>query len=206
MFKVYYYNKILIFSKNQIDDLSFTKIHYLNEDKIKNELNLFLNNETDKNLNIFGKHYNDIPDLLQKYFKIINAAGGVVFNENNEFIYLKRLGYYDLPKGKIELGESPEDAAIREVSEECGILLDDLTIIDKIDEVFHIYFLNDRFILKKTYWFRMKFNSNYQLKPQVEENITEIGWISVNRVDEFIKYTYLSLREMIRKAITQLEH
>ncbi len=85
-------------------------------------------------------------------------------------------------------------------------MLDDLTIIDKIDEVFHIYFLNDRFILKKTYWFRMKFNSNYQLKPQVEENITEIGWISVNRVDEFIKYTYLSLREMIRKAITRLEH
>ena len=55
---------------------------------------------------------------FQGLYKIIEAAGGVVFNEKNEILMIYRLKTWDLPKGKIEKGETPADAAFREVCEE----------------------------------------------------------------------------------------
>ena len=47
-------------------------------------------------------------------YKSINAAGGLVENGNGEYLMIKRKGYWDLPKGKIEKGENDEDGALRE--------------------------------------------------------------------------------------------
>ena len=50
-------------------------------------------------------------------------AGGCIFNENGE-VLLQRLGDSNLwgfPSGAIELGETPERAAIREIKEETGL-------------------------------------------------------------------------------------
>ena len=52
--------------------------------------------------------------------KII-AAGGLVTNENNELLMIFRRGKWDLPKGKLDKGETIEECAIREVEEETGI-------------------------------------------------------------------------------------
>lgn len=203
MFKAYYYNKIISFTKFEINENSFAKIHYLDKEKIKNELNLFLRNTTDYNLNIYGEEYYDIPEILKEYFKITNAAGGVVFNKIKQFLYIKRLGYYDFPKGKIEPNETAEKTALREVAEECGINISDLQLDDKILDIYHIYYYNGNFILKKTTWFKMFFYENYELTPQKEENITSIGWMNFNEVEEFIKNTYMSLVELIELAIME---
>src|SRR5690606_38316271 len=58
---------------------------------------------------------------LIKQVKFVKAAGGLVDNELNEFLFIKRLGKWDLPKGKLEEGEKMKETALREVEEECGI-------------------------------------------------------------------------------------
>ena len=69
----------------------------------------------------------------------ISAAGFIIFRklESNKIVYLglialpefqnKNNGIYDIPKGRIDLGEMPLETAVREAKEEAGI---DITHLD----------------------------------------------------------------------------
>ena len=87
-------------------------------------------------------------------FKIIEAAGGVIFNEKNEVLLIFRRGHWDLPKGKIDKGESPEQAAVREVQEETGLKQPRLG--EFLTETWHTYEQDGKRILKKTWWYVMQ--------------------------------------------------
>ncbi len=197
MFKIFYNNKILLISENETDDKSFTKINFLREQDIEKELNIFLNFPDSPSLNIYGKNFDFIPEFLSEYFKIIYAAGGLVFNVANNLLYIKRLGYFDFPKGKLEKGETSNVGAVREVCEECGILEKDLQIEQKLMNVYHIYPLKGRFVLKETSWFLMRFLGDYKLQPQIEENITEVGWMEKSEITKFKENTYPSLLDLL---------
>jgi hypothetical protein len=58
--------------------------------------------------------------IIMTEFKLIQASGGIVFNQKNEILLIKRLGKWDLPKGKIKKSETLEECAIREIEEETG--------------------------------------------------------------------------------------
>ncbi len=132
---------------------------------------------------------------VRKQFKVIKAAGGVVFNEDGELLLIKRLGLWDLPKGKLEEGEDQRLAALREVHEECG--LNFLGILNKMANTYHVYFLKGRWILKKTAWYRMIAWGDISVQPQLEENITEVRWVNKAFLDAPEFETYDSLKELI---------
>ena len=141
-----------------------------------------LENTASQGLNIYC---NDIDRLwadFGNYFKKIDAAGGIVHNKDHKILFIHRLGRWDLPKGKLEPGESREVAAVREVEEECGIF--DLELKDFINSTYHIYTDRDgKKILKTTYWFEMFYPGNSTPKPQVEEGINEVGWKDENDIN-----------------------
>lgn len=197
MFKIFYNNKILLLSESATADNSFTKINFLQKEKIKNELNFFLKNVTSINLNIYGIKSIEIPDLILTNLKLIKAGGGIVINRRNEILYIFRRKYYDFPKGKKEKNESVEDGALREVSEECGISISDLNIEKKLANVYHIYLLNGQYILKNTTWYLMRFSGDYKLTPQTIEDITEIGWMKKSELEKFKSKTYPSLVNLV---------
>jgi 8-oxo-dGTP pyrophosphatase MutT (NUDIX family) len=101
---------------------------------------------------------------------------------------------WDLPKGKLEVGENIEECAIREVEEECGV--EELSIVKKLKSTYHTYKLNGKAILKRTYWFKM--NSNYKLKltPQFEEGITKVEWVSISEVPSKLENSYGNIKEL----------
>ena len=154
---------------------------------------LLQNNETKLLWECFKRQFVEIP-----------AAGGLVKNSDDSLLFIKRLGLWDLPKGKIDKGETPEIAAIREVEEECGAK--GLKIIRQLNSTFHIYrspFLKfpDNLVLKETKWFLMSCDNDQALVPQSEENIEEVRWIALNELDTVMENTYLSLREFLSKTI-----
>ena len=130
-------------------------------------------------------------------FIIIEAAGGFVKNEKGKLLMIYRKGYWDLPKGKTEKGESVKDTALREVQEECGI--SNLKIIRQLDETYHIYQLHKTSILKKTFWFEMRCRNCNTLIPQKSEKIKKAKWMSKKDVLRVLPLAYPSVRELIPK-------
>lgn len=128
-------------------------------------------------------HYHDLKHLKKDFeslFKVIKASGGLVRNELGESLFIFRRGFWDLPKGKIDLGEKKKAAALREVEEETGVK--SLELGKKFCTTRHVYKLsNGRRALKKAFWYAMK-APNQKLVPQKEEDITEAKWLKFNQI------------------------
>ncbi|PLW94453.1 MAG: hypothetical protein C0592_02765 [Marinilabiliales bacterium] len=127
--------------------------------------------------------------------KIVTAAGGLVRNDANDLLLIFRRNHWDLPKGKIDSGETEEQTAIREVEEETGVR--GLSIISRLPATFHVYTIGKEWILKETHWFSMMCSKPDNYKPQAEEGITEIRWIPENEIEDMIPQLYPSLRQLV---------
>jgi len=140
-----------------------------------------------------------LTELFLSMFTIIDAAGGLVRNENGLWLFIYRNGKWDLPKGKIEKGEKIKTAAIREVEEECGI--SKLKIVKELPSTYHIYSLEEKTVLKRTYWFEMTCADASPLVPQTEEGITDVKWFNLEEVQQALKNTYGSIKEVVKNGI-----
>lgn len=157
----------------------------------------------DKNGNIKAVviYHNDLELLWKDYqacFKLIEAAGGFVLNERNELLVFYRRGSWDLPKGKIDKGETPEQAAVREVQEETG--LKNLSLGDFLMYSYHIYTLKGDRILKITSWYHMR-TTDLELIPQTEEDITEIAWVEPKAWLESGIEIYPNIRDVVERGL-----
>ncbi|MCB0794560.1 MAG: NUDIX domain-containing protein [Flavobacteriales bacterium] len=114
-------------------------------------------------------------DSLEASHHPVVAAGGVVSDERDRILMIFRNGKWDLPKGKIEREESLDEAAIREVKEECG--LTQVELLGPLMSTWHTYPWKGRKVLKRTDWFSMRSSSFQVLKAQVEEGIEQVRWM-----------------------------
>lgn len=138
---------------------------------------------------------NSLWEKFQSRFKLIEAAGGLVKNSDKEILFIHRLGKWDLPKGKLEKGENPQEAAVREVEEECGI--SNLKLEAEVEPTYHMYFHKEKWVLKKTYWFNMYYAGKEKLIPQLEEAIEKAEWVKQSNLEKQLENTYSSLKKMI---------
>lgn len=139
--------------------------------------------------------WNDFKTL----FTIIEAAGGLVFNEKEKVLWIYRHDMWDLPKGKVEEDENLEVAAIREVEEECGVA--GLQIIKALPKTYHIYEDKGKRILKITHWYKMLTDSDQDLKPQLEEGISKVVWMNAVKMQEVFENTYGNIKLLFKFAL-----
>ncbi|MEP7111591.1 MAG: NUDIX domain-containing protein [Ferruginibacter sp.] len=132
-----------------------------------------------------------------KYFKLIEAAGGIVQNDKKEILFIYRLNKWDLPKGKVEKGENFEQCAKREVEEETGVT--GLTLKDKIGETYHTYNAFGKHYLKISHWYYLTCLRTVNLVPQAEENITAVKWVKTKDIKEPMANTYASIKDIMSK-------
>jgi len=143
------------------------------------------------------------PDLVKlkkeffKHFTLIEAAGGIVQNNKKDLLFIYRLDKWDLPKGKIEIGETPDECAIREVEEETGVT--NLSLKKKIGETYHTYDAFGKHFLKTTHWYYMTCPNEQTLTPQTEEDITSLKWVHTKNIKEPIANTYPSIKDILSK-------
>jgi 8-oxo-dGTP pyrophosphatase MutT (NUDIX family) len=140
--------------------------------------------------------------MAQKYEVIIEAAGGLLTNSQGQLLCIHRLGYWDLPKGKIERGESIEEAAVREVSEECGVPFPVIKGALETTEHFYTEPQTGRLVLKRTHWFAMAEGKSgadaaEALTPQIEEGITQAVWADCSQVRAMIPKAYDNIAQLM---------
>ena len=148
-----------------------------------------------------GVFFHDDLDALKKAFykkfTIIQAGGGLVLNEKNEILLIFRKGKWDLPKGKLDKGETISACAIREVEEETG--LKNVKLIEPLIITYHTYHEGSRFILKESHWYTMKVSGDQILTPQTEEDILEVKWITKEEAEQYFPDCYPSVVDVLEK-------
>lgn len=109
--------------------------------------------------------------------KVERRAVRVYVIENNKVVAIKykegnrKSGYYDIPGGKIEQGESSKQTAIREVKEETGLDISKL----KNKGIMTLEYPD------RIYYFDILFTNKYKGETQeFEENTSE--WIDINEL------------------------
>jgi 8-oxo-dGTP pyrophosphatase MutT (NUDIX family) len=128
------------------------------------------------------------------HFTIIEAAGGIVEHSANGLLFIFRRGKWDLPKGKMELNESEELCAEREIEEETGVK--NLQRIEKITDTFHFYEEKGKIILKISHWYHFKTSFEGNLIPQIEEDITAIQWFDVNDLTTPLSNSFQAIKDV----------
>jgi 8-oxo-dGTP pyrophosphatase MutT (NUDIX family) len=187
-----FYNNIAIVMSEKILDKEAEVVNFLAIDTLIERLK---DNYILTDVVLTGNDPKSLFIFFSKHFKYIEAAGGVVKNRSSEYLIIKRMGIWDLPKGKIEKDENIKDAAIREVCEETG--LSDVKITGELPHTFHIYNRKEKWYLKKTYWFSMATDDDSQLVPQTEEDITDAVWMIKNSASMTISQSYRSIYDTL---------
>jgi len=132
------------------------------------------------------------------------SAGGIVIKRqrNRLKVLLIKDGYgrWTWPKGKIDKGESPSEAAIREVGEETG--LEAVEIIKEIGKNEYFYRRASKLIFKTVYIYLFRHNKDEALKVQTEE-IRAARWLSPEEAAGRIDYK--GTKQILKKAVEAFE-
>jgi 8-oxo-dGTP pyrophosphatase MutT (NUDIX family) len=128
------------------------------------------------------------------------SAGGVVVRDGEVVVIVPTRRAADgskvvaLPKGHPEDGESPEQAALREVREEAGV---DCEVVDRLGEVRYHYQRGGRRIAKRVAFFLLDYRSG-----DLEDHDHEVEvarWVPLD--DALEQLTFDGEREMVRRAL-----
>lgn len=167
-------------------------LDYFNKQKVKKLDSItFLVSDIDK-----------AKEFVKKQYVVIEAAGGIV-SKAEQVLMIYRLKKWDLPKGKIEKGETPVVGALREVEEECRVKAQ---LLDEVCHTWHTYTRNKKKYLKKTYWYAMECLDDSRMKAQKEEGIEEVRWMRESEVYHVLYESYFSIRYVIREYYRKMGH
>lgn len=203
MYKVFFKDRRVDFGSN-FPDLFREKeglfYRYGNANEMRALVMAFSDLTEIKHLYISGNDLEQAWKDFKAAFLNIEAAGGLVKNREGAYLFIRRNGVWDLPKGKKDKHEKIEEAAVREVMEETG--LRDVEIRNFLTTTYHSYVENGRIILKHTNWYLMGYSGNEVPVPEIAENITEVRWIKPAEIGEVQSDTYASLKEVISFALS----
>ncbi len=190
MYKVFVNDKPL-FLTNEIAKETDFQLFLLETVDIEQLIIKMFNNKIQK-ANLYYPDEKEILKKVKEKILVKKAAGGLVYNDNGEVLFIFRSGKWDLPKGGIEKNESKEAAALREVEEETGV--NKLSIVKKLQKTYHIFKRNGEYRLKVTHWFEMKSNYEGVLMPQEDEGIEKVAWLNPEQIKEALKNSYENIK------------
>jgi ADP-ribose pyrophosphatase YjhB (NUDIX family) len=145
-----------------------------------------------KGLCLYASNLESAWATFKTWFRMLEAAGGMVLNAKEETLFIYRFDKWDLPKGHLEKGEHKTAAALREVEEECGV--QGLCIERELQTTYHIFKYKSELRLKVTYWFLMRTTHNAALVPQKEEGIQKAVFKNKRETAVALENTYANIK------------
>lgn len=148
-----------------------------------------------KTLWIVAEDPSAVFEDFKAMFLNVEAAGGVVSDGGGRVLMIFRKGWWDLPKGHVEAGETAAEAAMREVEEETGLA--GLSPERLITETYHFYDDFGRWEIKRTVWYEMKCVGAGNTAPQYEEGIERAEWLAGKELEKALENTYSTILDVM---------
>ncbi len=199
MFAIYYLDNRLVITENKEKYPDADPVFIRDKGALTAFAEEWIDNENRRDVVVYGYEPQKMFHHLEKQFKYVEAAGGVVRNNENRLLFIRRWKIWDLPKGKVDKHEEISQCALREVEEETGVT--GLRITGELPVSYHFYFWKDKLHLKKTFWYFMQTDYAGPLKPQLEEDISEVAWLDEAGCRKAFAETYRSLRDNLEEAV-----
>ena len=196
MYKVFVNDKPL-FLTNEIQKETDFQLFLLESVDIKQLVSKIHQNKISKAY-LYDPDEKEILRKLKDKMPVQKAGGGLVYNDNDEVLFIFRNGKWDLPKGGVEKDEEITETAIREVEEETGVK--NLRIMKKLQKTYHIFKRNDKYKLKITHWFEMRTSYDGILSPQLEEGIDKAIWLGPNEIKEALQNSYENIKLLFEET------
>ena len=193
--KIFFNNRHIKLDVKSFLTVGYQDVEFFTDaEQLRSIVDAFVADETRPDMCILADDARALEKAFMSLFPVVNAAGGLIHDGDDEYLVIDRKGMPDLPKGKAEQGEGPVQTALREVGEETGLL--GVNVIDRIQETYHTYYIKDQLVLKKTVWFSMSVPGRPKLTPEAEEGITGARWVSRNQMKAEAEKTYKSPRDI----------
>lgn len=143
-----------------------------------------------------------------KINKIIRSAGGIVIRKERSIwkvALLFKNQSWVFPKGRIKIGESEKNAALREIHEELGIPLNRMKIMMRLGKLYYIDHLSidDYFPRPKVVTYFLVKTSYKKIRPLKIDNFQKTSWFNLEQA--LGKLTFLENKGMLFKAIKKIE-
>ena len=198
MYKVFFNQKPIILSTEIIKNDDSCPLFYI-KFSVAEKIISALKKKSISSVILYHPKKEKLIMHLNKLFPIVEAAGGLVINQLNQFLFIYRNKKWDLPKGRIRKSELIIDAAVREVEEETSVK--DLIVKKPLPITYHIFKRNTKYKLKKTYWHLMKTSYNGKLVPQLTEGIERAVWKDKDEIQSVMKNVYINIEGLIKEII-----
>lgn len=190
MYKVFVNDKPLFLTNQIVKETDF-QLFLLESVDIEQLIVKLYNNKIQKAA-LYYPDEKEIMSKLKQKIPVCKAGGGLVYNQNNEVLFIFRNGKWDLPKGGTEKGEDIEITAMREVTEETGV--NKLVIENKLQKTYHVFKRNGIYKLKITHWFKMTTSFEGTPVGQLEEGIEKVAWLNPKQIQEALKNSYENIK------------
>ena len=198
MYKVFFNQKPIILTTSFVEQTKDSPVFFL---KFANKKSIVaaLRSKKVSQLYLYHAQEEKLWSLFFAIFKVIEAAGGIVQQRTSKkFLFIYRNQKWDIPKGRIEEGESVQSAAIREVEEETGVK--DLIITRPLPTTLHLFHRNGKYRLKKTFWYAMETDFQGDLNPQQEEGIQKAEWVERAAIPSLFENAYSNIKLLWKKS------
>lgn len=190
MYKVFV-NELPLILTNKLSETANSQYFLLNEDAIQEAIDALRK----KKLQVAYIYHPNHEEILKKFTKKIPlevAAGGVVTNREGKVLFIYRNDKWDLPKGKLDKGETIEECALREVEEETGVKK--LKIENFLKTTYHVFKRNGVYKLKEVHWFAMKTSYTGKLTGQKNEGIEKVKWKGPRKIKKALENSYTNIK------------
>ena len=192
MYKVFVKESPLILT-NELSEIANSKYYPLNGGAMKEAIDALAKNKLTEAY-IYHPNHEEILKKFSKKIPIEVAAGGVVTNKEGQVLFIYRNDKWDLPKGKLDKGETIEECAVREVEEETGVK--GLKIENFLSTTYHIFKRNGKYRLKEVHWYAMKTSYNGKLKGQKSEGIEKVKWKGPEKIKKALENSYTNIKTL----------
>ena len=190
MYKVFVNQSPLILT-DKVTETDGSEYFLLNGKAIGNAIDVLIKKKQ-KAAYIYHPNLEEILKKFTKEVPLVVAAGGVVTNPKGKVLFIYRNKRWDLPKGRLDKGETIEQCALREVEEETGVK--GLIIENFLTTTYHIFKQKGEHKLKEVHWFAMTTDYDGKLKGEKKEGIEKVKWKGPKKIQKALTQSYANIK------------